>query len=270
MRKRPSVRCEEIDYEIHGNDLQVVEIELDPTETVIAEAGAMNWMDADIQFETKMGDGSKPDQGFLGRVVSLGSRALTGESLFMTHFRNHGRQKAKVAFGAPYPGHIIPIDMAQVGEELICQKDAFLCAALGTELSIAFNRKLGSGFFGGEGFILQRLRGDGKAFVHAGGTVIRRELRGELIRVDTGCLVAFTPGIDYDIEMTRGLKSMFFGGEGMFLATLRGSGTVWLQSLPFSRLADRILENAPSAGGKRTGEGSVLGGLGDLLDGDNR
>ncbi len=195
---------------------------------------------------------------------------LTGESLFMTHFRNAGRNKARVAFGAPYPGHIIAVDMAAIGEELICQKDAFLCAALGTQLSIAFTRRLGTGFFGGEGFILQRLRGDGMAFVHAGGTVIKRELRGQMLRVDTGCLVAFSPGISYDIEMTRGLKSMFFGGEGMFLATLQGTGTVYLQSLPFSRLADRILANAPAAGGKRTGEGSLLGGLGDLLNGDNR
>ncbi|MBD03547.1 MAG: TIGR00266 family protein [Gemmatimonadetes bacterium] len=263
------MRCEEIDYTIHGNDLQVVEVELDPGETVIAEAGAMNWMDDHIEFEAKMGDGSKPDGGFMGKLLDVGKRAITGESLFMTHFRNQGRGKAQVAFGAPFPGHIIPVDMSTIGEELICQKDAFLCAALGTELSIAFNRKLGTGFFGGEGFILQRLRGDGMAFVHAGGTVVKRELRNELIRVDTGCLVAFSPGINYDIEMTRGLKSMFFGGEGMFLATLRGTGTVYLQSLPFSRLADRILEHAPAAGGKRQGEGSVLGGLGDLLDGDN-
>ena len=263
------MRCEEIDYTIHGNDLQVVEVELDPGETVIAEAGAMNWMDDHIEFEAKMGDGSKPDGGFMGKLLDVGKRAITGESLFMTHFRNQGRDKAQVAFGAPFPGHIIPVDMSTIGEKLICQKDAFLCAALGTELSIAFNRKLGTGFFGGEGFILQRLRGDGMAFVHAGGTVVKRELRNELIRVDTGCLVAFSPGINYDIEMTRGLKSMFFGGEGMFLATLRGAGTVYLQSLPFSRLADRILEHAPAAGGKRQGEGSVLGGLGDLLDGDN-
>ncbi|MEC9378739.1 MAG: TIGR00266 family protein [Candidatus Latescibacterota bacterium] len=263
------MRCEEIDYTIHGNDLQVVEVELDPGETVIAEAGAMNWMDDHIEFEAKMGDGSKPDGGFMGKLLDVGKRAITGESLFMTHFRNQGRGKAQVAFGAPFPGHIIPVDMSTIGEELICQKDAFLCAALGTELSIAFNRKLGTGFFGGEGFILQRLRGDGMAFLHAGGTVVKRELRNELIRVDTGCLVAFSPGINYDIEMTRGLKSMFFGGEGMFLATLRGTGTVYLQSLPFSRLADRILEHAPAAGGKRQGEGSVLGGLGDLLDGDN-
>ncbi len=263
------MRCEEIDYTIHGNDLQVVEVELDPGETVIAEAGAMNWMDDHIEFEAKMGDGSKPDSGLMGKLLDVGKRAITGESLFMTHFRNQGRDKAQVAFGAPYPGHIIPVDMSTIGDELICQKDAFLCAALGTELSIAFNRKLGTGFFGGEGFILQRLRGDGMAFLHAGGTVVKRELRNELIRVDTGCLVAFSPGINYDIEMTRGLKSMFFGGEGMFLATLRGTGTVYLQSLPFSRLADRILEHAPAAGGKRQGEGSVLGGLGDLLDGDN-
>jgi uncharacterized protein (TIGR00266 family) len=262
------MRCQEIDYQIHGNDLQVVEIELDPGETVIAEAGAMNWMEDHISFEAKMGDGSKTDEGFMGKLLNVGKRALTGESLFMTHFRNEGRDKKRVAFAAPYPGHIIAVDMAQAGEELICQKDAFLCAALGTELSIAFNRKLGSGFFGGEGFILQRLRGDGMAFVHAGGTVVKKELNNELIRVDTGCLVAFTPGIDYDIEMARGLKSMFFGGEGLFLATLQGTGTVYLQSLPFSRLADRILENMPAAGGNQQGEGSVLGGLGRMIDGD--
>ena len=232
------MRCEEIDYEIFGNDMQVVEVELDPGETVIAEAGAMNWMDEHISFESKMG---------------AGKRVITGESLFMTHFSNDGRDKERVAFAAPYPGSIIPIDMAQIGEELICQKDAFLCAALGTELSIAFNRKLGAGFFGGEGFILQCLRGDGMAFVHAGGAVIKKELNNEMLRVDTGCLVAFSPGIDYDIEMTKGLKSMFFGGEGFFLATLQGTGTVYLQSLPFSRLADRILEHAPAASGSSEG-----------------
>ena len=263
------MRCEEIDYQIHGNDLQVVEVELDPGETVIAEAGAMNWMEDRIEFETKMGDGSQAEEGIMGKLWSAGQRALTGESLFMTHFRNAGRNRARVAFAAPYPGHILPIDMAAAGGELICQKDAFLCAALGTELSIAFNRRLGTGFFGGEGFILQRLRGDGMAFVHAGGSVVERRLRNETLRVDTGCLVAFTPGIDYDIEMTRGLKSMFFGGEGLFLATLRGTGTVYLQSLPFSRLADRILENAPAAGGEQTGEGSVLGRVGGFLDRGN-
>ena len=262
------MRCQEIDYQIYGNDLQVVEVELDPGETVIAEAGAMNWMEDHISFESKMGDGSKADEGLMGKLLNVGKRALTGESIFMTHFHNEGRDKRRVAFAAPYPGHIIPVDMGQIGEELICQKDAFLCAALGTELSIAFNRRLGSGFFGGEGFILQRLRGDGMAFVHAGGTVVKKELNNEQIRVDTGCLVGFTPGIDYDIEMTRGLKSMFFGGEGLFLATLQGTGTVYLQCLPFARLADRILENMPSAGGKQQGEGSALGRLGRMIDGD--
>jgi uncharacterized protein (TIGR00266 family) len=263
------MRCEEIDYEIFGNDMQVVEVELDPGETVIAEAGAMNWMDEHISFESKMGDGSQANQGLMGKLFGAGKRVITGESLFMTHFSNDGRDKERVAFAAPYPGSIIPIDMAQIGEELICQKDAFLCAALGTELSIAFNRKLGAGFFGGEGFILQCLRGDGMAFVHAGGAVIKKELNNEMLRVDTGCLVAFSPGIDYDIEMTKGLKSMFFGGEGFFLATLQGTGTVYLQSLPFSRLADRILEHAPAASGSSEG-GAVLGGLGNLFGGDDR
>ena len=263
------MQSHEVDYEIFGNDMQVVEVELDPSEAVIAEAGAMNWMEEDITFEAKMGDGSNTDEGFMGKLFSAGKRAITGESLFMTHFTNEGRDKRRVAFAAPYPGSIIPIDLSQIDNELICQKDAFLCAALGTELSIAFNRKLGAGFFGGEGFILQRLRGDGMAFVHAGGAVIKKELHGETLRVDTGCLVAFSPGIDYDIEMTKGLKSMFFGGEGLFLATLQGTGTLYLQSLPFSRLADRILEHAPAAGGSSKGEGSVLGGLGDMLDGDN-
>ena len=263
------MRCQEIDYQIFGNDMQVVEVELDPGETVIAEAGAMNWMEQHIAFESKMGDGSQADEGFMGKLFSAGKRAITGESLFMTHFTNDGRDKERVAFAAPYPGSIIPIDMAQIEDELICQKDSFLCAALGTELSIAFNRKLGAGFFGGEGFILQRLRGDGMAFVHAGGAVIKKQLNNEMLRVDTGCLVAFSPGIDYDIEMTKGLKSMFFGGEGLFLATLQGTGTVYLQSLPFSRLADRILEHAPAAEGSSKGEGSVLGGLGNMLDGDD-
>jgi uncharacterized protein (TIGR00266 family) len=262
------MRCHEVEYEVIGDDLQLVEIELDPGETVIAEAGAMTYMEDGIEFESKMGDGSEPDQGFFGRLFGAGKRALTGESLFMTHFSNRGPKKARVAFAAPYPGKIIALDMAKVGEELICQKDSFLCAALGTRVSIAFSKKIGAGLFGGEGFILQRLQGDGMAFVHAGGTVIQKQLRGERLRLDTGCLVGFTPGIDYDIERAGGLKSMLFGGEGLFLATLQGTGTVWLQSLPFSRLADRILANAPSAGGARTGEGSILGGLGGLIDGD--
>lgn len=264
---RPS-RCHEVDYDIHGDDMQIVEVELDPSEVVIAEAGAMNYMDEGISFEAKMGDGSQPEQGFFGKVLSAGKRALTGESIFITHFTNNGVGKQRVSFAAPYPGKIIPVDMLEVGEELICQKDAFLCAALGTEVSITFNKRFGAGLFGGEGFILQRLVGDGMAFLHAGGTVIRKDLQGETLRVDTGCIVGFTSGIDYDIQQAGNLKSMIFGGEGLFLATLRGQGTVWLQSLPFSRLADRILQNAPSAGGKSTGEGSVLGGIGRLLDGD--
>lgn len=264
------MRCHNVDFTIFGDDMQVVEVELDPREAVIAEAGAMNWMDPGINFEAKMGDGSSVDDGFMKKLFSVAQRALTGESLFMTHFTNMGSGKKRVAFAAPFPGKIIPVNMAEVGGELICQKDAFLCAALGTQLSIAFSRKLGAGFFGGEGFILQRLRGDGMAFIHAGGTVVKKQLNNETILVDTGCIVAFSPGIDYDIQRAGGLKSMFFGGEGMFLATLKGTGTVYLQSLPFSRLADRIIRSAPSMGGSRKGEGSVLGGLGALLDGDNR
>lgn len=262
------MKCHEVDYEIFGDDMQTVEVELDPGETVIAEAGAMNWMEDGISFEAKMGDGSQPDQGFMGKLFSAGKRAITGESMFITHFTNQARGKKRVAFSAPYPGKIIPLDMAAMGGELICQKDAFLCAALGTRLSIAFSKKLGTGFFGGEGFILQRLQGDGMAFIHAGGTIVKKELHNEIIRVDTGCIVGFSPGIDYDIERAGNLKSMFFGGEGLFLATLSGQGTVFLQSLPFSRLADRIIAHAPSVGGSSKGEGSVLGGLGRMLDGD--
>ena len=259
----------EVDYEIFGDDMQIVEVELDPGETVIAEAGAMNYMEEGISFEAFMGDGSKPNQGMMDTLLSVGKRALTGESIFMTHFTNQGKGKKRVSFAAPYPGKIIPIDLGQNGGELICQKDAFLCAAKGTSIGIALQKRLGTGFFGGEGFILQRLKGDGKVFVHAGGTVITKELKGETLRVDTGCLVAFQPGINYDIQMAGNLKSMFFGGEGVFLATLSGHGKVMLQSLPFSRLADRIIKHAPSQGGKSKGEGSVLGGLGNILMGDN-
>ncbi len=262
------MRSHEVDYEIIGDDIQIVEIELDPGETVIAEAGAMNYMDDGITFEAKMGDGSQPESGFFGKIMNAGQRVLTGESIFLTHFTNQGSAKRRVAFAAPYPGKIIPIDMTKVNGELLCQKDAFLCAALGTEIGIAFNKRLGTGFFGGEGFIMQRLKGDGRAFVHAGGTVIKKKLNNETLRVDTGCLVAFTTGIDYDIQRAGSLKSMFFGGEGLFLATLRGTGVVLLQSLPFSRMADRILQHAPSAGGTQKGEGSVLGGIGRLLDGN--
>ena len=255
--------CHEVDYEIFGDDMQIVEVELDPNETVIAEAGAMNYMEDGIEFETRMGDGSSANSGVLDSILNIGKRVLTGESIFMTHFSNEGTGKKQVAFAAPYPGKIIAVDMAEIGGELTCQKDAFLCAAYGTNLDIAFHRRLGAGFFGGEGFILQRLRGDGKAFIHVGGTVIKRELRNEKLRVDTGCIAAFTPGIDYDIERAGGLKSMVFGGEGLFLATLQGTGTVYLQSLPFSRLANRVIQAVAPGGSK--GEGSVLGGLGDVF-----
>ncbi|MFC1488796.1 TIGR00266 family protein [Thermodesulfobacteriota bacterium] len=262
------MQCHEVDYKVFGNDIQIVEVELDPGETVIAEAGAMNYMSDGVTFEAKMGDGSKPDGGILGKLLNVGKRVLTGESIFLTHFTNAGFKKANVAFAAPYPGKIIPIDMSKTRGELFCQKDAFLCAAHGTEVGIAFTKRLGTGFFGGEGFILQRLSGDGMAFIHAGGTVISKKLNNETIRVDTGCLAAFTSGIEYDIERAGNLKSMFFGGEGIFLATLSGKGTVLLQSLPFSRLADRILQNVPSSSVSSKGEGSLLGGLGGLLDGD--
>jgi uncharacterized protein (TIGR00266 family) len=256
----------EIDYKILGDDLQIIEIELDPNETVIAEAGAMNYMQPAITFETKMGDGSNPSGGIMNSLMSIGKRALTGESLFMTHFTNKGSNvKQTVAFAAPYPGKIIPMDLAELGGEIICEKGAFLCAAFGTKLDITFRKKIGVGLFGGEGFILQKVQGKGKAFLHAGGTVIKKELNNETLLVDTGCLVAMTKTISYDIQKAGNLKSMFFGGEGVFFAKLSGTGTVWLQSLPFSRLADRIVSNLPAMGGK--GEGSVLGGLGRMLDG---
>ncbi len=248
--------------------MQIVAIELDPKETVIAEAGAMNWMEDGITFESRTGDGSRPDQGMFDKLLDMGKRAITGESLFITHFTNQGSGKKEVAFAAPYPGKIIPLDLNIIGGEIVCQKDAFLCAAYGTRLDIAFSKRFGAGLFGGEGFILQRLTGDGKVFLHAGGTIVKKELRGEILRVDTGCIVAFSPTIDYDIQRAGNLRSMFFGGEGLFLATLQGHGTVYLQSLPFSRLADRIIQHAPRMGGSAKGEGSVLGGLGRLLDGD--
>ncbi|MBE2198217.1 MAG: TIGR00266 family protein [Anaerolinea sp.] len=262
------MKSHEVDYQVFGDDLQFVEIELDPGETVIAEAGAMMYMEDGIGFETKMGDGSKPEQGFLGKLGSVAKRAVTGESIFMTHFTNNVSQEKKhVAFGAPYPGKIIAIDLDEANGELICQKDAFLCAALGTEVSVAFNKKIGAGLFGGEGFILQRLRGDGNVFIHAGGTIIEKRLYGEKLMVDTGCIVAFESGINYDIQRAGNLKSMVFGGEGLFLATLQGTGRIWLQSLPFSRLADRILQNARPTGGRSSDEGSVLKGAMNLLQG---
>ena len=256
----------EIDYKIFGDDLQFVEIELDPGETVIAEDGTMMYMEDGIGFEAKMGDGSRPQAGFLDKLVGVGKRVITGESLFITHFTNSAPEGRKhVAFGAPYPGTIISIDLDDANGELICQKDSFLCAALGTEVSIAFNKKLGAGLFGGEGFILQRLRGDGMVFIHAGGTIVEKHLNNERLIVDTGCIVAFESTIGYDIQQAGNLKSMLFGGEGLFLATLQGVGRIWLQSLPFSRLADRILEFAPAAGGKDMGEGSVIRWVTDFL-----
>lgn len=251
------MRSHEIDYEIKGESIQIVEIELDPRETVVAEAGAMLYMEDGIAFETKMGDGSEPNQGFLGKLVSAGTRVLTGESLFMTHFTNHGAGKKKVAFSAPYPGTVIPIDLQQSpNQELIVQKDGFLCAALGTKVSITLNKRLGSGLIGGEGFILQKLQGDGMAFVHAGGTVIEKQLNNETLRIDTGCVVAFEPTLDFDIQSAGGLKSMVFGGEGMFLATIRGTGKVWLQSMPIRKLIQAIAPYGKNASKEAS---SILG-----------
>lgn len=255
-----------IDYTIHGDDLQFVEIELDPGETVIGEAGSMMYLKQGIEFETKMGDGAEPDKGMWGKLKDAGKRVLTNESIFLTHFTHTGEGKSHAAFGSEFPGKIIPFDLAAHGGEIIAQKDAFLCAALGTKIDLAFQRKLGAGFFGGEGFILQRLSGDGMCFLSVGGSVIEHDLQNETLRVDTGCLVAMEPTLEYSIERAGNLKSMVFGGEGLFLATLSGTGKVWLQSLPFSRLADRILANAPSAGGSSSGEGSLLGGLADAFE----
>lgn len=260
----------EVDYKIHGDDMQFVEVELDPQEAVVAEAGGMMYMDDGIGMETIFGDGSQQNAGFMGALLGAGKRLITGESLFMTVFMNQGAGKKKVAFGAPYPGKIIPVHLADLGGELITQKDSFLCAAKGVSISIAFQKRLGVGLFGGEGFIMQRLTGDGWAFIHAGGTLLERTLApGETLRVDTGCIVGFQPSVDYDIQLVGGIKTALFGGEGLFFATLRGPGKIWLQSLPFSRLAGRIVAAAPQTGRGGKGEGSLLGGLGRVLDGDN-
>ncbi len=260
----------EIDFKIYGDDMQFVEIELDPMEAAVAEAGGMMFMEDGIQMETIFGDGSNQNSGFLGTLLGAGKRLITGESLFMTVFQNRGSGKKKVAFGAPYPGKIIAVHLTDVGGELLAQKDSFLCAAKGVALGIAFTKRFGAGLFGGEGFILQRLQGDGLAFIHAGGTLYERTLApGETLRVDTGCIVAFQPSVDYDIQMVGGIKSALFGGEGLFFATLRGPGKIWLQSLPLSRLAGRIVAAAPKTGRGGREEGSVLGGLGRMLDGDN-
>lgn len=247
------MQSHEVDYKIIGHDIQLVEIELDPQETVIAEAGAMMYMEEGIAFETKMGDGSNPSQGFMGKLLQAGARVLTGESLFLTHFTNHGFGKKHVAFSAPYPGTIEPIELNQMGGRIIVQKDAFLCAALGTKVSITLNKRIGAGFFGGEGFILQKLEGDGRAFVHAGGTIVERQLNGETLSVDTGCIVAFEDSIDYDIKQAGGLKSMVFGREGMFLATLQGTGKVWLQSMPISKLIQAIAPMGKNVGKESSG-----------------
>lgn len=261
----------EIDYHIYGEEMQYVEIELDPQEAVVAEAGTFMMMDSGIAMDTIFGDGSNQTQGVMGKLFSAGKRLLTGESLFMTAFLNQERGKRKVSFASPYPGKIVPIDLTQYRGKFICQKDAFLCAAKGVSVGIEFSRKLGRGLFGGEGFIMQKLEGDGMAFVHAGGTLARKELMpGEVLKVDTGCIVGFTQDVDYNIEFIGGIKNSIFGGEGLFFATLRGPGVVYIQSLPFSRLAGRVLQAAPQGGGKDKGEGSLLGGLGNLIDGDNR
>lgn len=265
----PQRRSDEIDFVINGDDMQFVEIILDPGETVIAEAGVFMYMTDGIQLETKFTDGSQPQQGLMGQLLNAGKRVLTGESLFITHFSNRGSGRHTAAFAAPYPGKIIPVDLKEHGGQLICQKDAFLCAAFGTSIGIAFTKRLGAGFFGGEGFILQKLEGDGLTFVHACGTIVKKDLAaGETLRVDTGCLVAMESGVSYDIQYVGSIKTAIFGGEGLFYATLQGPGKVYLQSLPFSRLADRIYTHAPKAGGSRAEEGSILGGLGNLLGGD--
>jgi len=255
----------EIDYRIFGEEMQYVEVELDPQETTIAEAGSFMMMDDGIEMRTIFGDGSQQQSGLMGKLFSAGKRLLTGESLFMTAYTNIGSGKKRVSFASPYPGKIIPLDLSKLGGKIICQKDSFLCAAKGVSIGIEFQKKLGTGLFGGEGFIMQKLEGDGLSFVHAGGHVLERDLRpGEMLKVDTGCIVAFTHGVNYDIQFVGGVKNTLFGGEGVFFATLRGPGRAWIQTLPISRLAGRILQYATTA---RKEEGSILGGLGNLIDG---
>ncbi len=265
------MNAHEIEYEIFGEEMQFVEIELDPQEGVVAESGSFMMMDDRIKMTTIFGDGSKQEKGLLGKIFSAGKRILTGESLFMTVYTNEGTGKRKASFASPYPGKIIPIDLTEFGGKFICQKDAFLCAAKGVSIGIEFSKKLGRGLFGGEGFIMQKMEGDGMSFIHAGGTMAKKELRsGEVLKVDTGCIVGFTKDVKYDVEFVGGIKNTIFGGEGLFFAKLEGPGTVYIQSLPFSRLAGRVLAMAPRGGGGKRGEGSILGGIGDILDGDNR
>jgi len=260
----------EIGYEILGDDMQFVKVELDPGEAVVCEAGAMMYLEEGITMQAIFGDGSNLQASLMDKLLSAGKRVLTGESMFMAVLQNTAQVKRKAAFAAPYPGKIVPMNLKELGGQLLAQKDSFLCAAKGVSLGIAFQKRLGAGFFGGEGFIMERLNGDGWCFLNAGGTIKERMLApGEIIRVDTGCIVGFTPQVDYDIERVGGVKSMLFGGEGLFFATLRGPGKVWLQSLPLSRMAMRIYAAAPQGGGKQREEGSILGGLGRILDGDN-
>lgn len=265
------MNAHEIDYRIFGEEMQYVEIELDPQEGVVAESGSFMMMDSEVKMNTIFGDGSNQEKGLLGKIFSAGKRILTGESLFMTVFTNDGKGKKQVSFASPYPGKIIPIDLTEFKGKFICQKDAFLCAAKGVSIGIEFSKRLGRGLFGGEGFIMEKLEGDGMAFVHAGGTMAKKVLQaGEVLKVDTGCIVGFTQDIDYDIEFVGGIKNTIFGGEGLFFAKLQGPGTVYIQSLPFSRLAGRVLAMAPQTGKGGKGEGSILGGIGDILDGDNK
>ncbi len=260
-------RSDEVDYQIHGEDIQFVEIELDPGESAVAEAGAMMFKDADIGMTTIFGDGSAQEGGLFDKLVGAGKRVITGESLFTTVFTHEGLGKARVAFAAPFPGRILALKLSDFGGRLICQKDSFLAAAKGVSIGIHFQRKILTGLFGGEGFIMQKLEGDGWVFVHMGGVLVARDLApGEVLHVDTGCLAALTDSVDYDIVQAGGIKTMLFGGEGAFFARLTGPGRVWLQSLPFSRLAGRMLAAAPKGGNQRQGEGSILGGLGDLID----
>ncbi len=265
-----SGRADEIDFEVFGTEMQFVEVELDPGESVVAEAGAMMYKDNQIHMETIFGDGSRgaTTGSFMDKLLGAGKRLLTGESLFMTVFTHRGQGKARAAFAAPYPGNIIPVSLRELGGTIICQKDSFLCAAKGVSIGIFFQKKILTGLFGGEGFIMQKLEGDGMVFMHAGGTVVERRLEpGEVLHVDTGCVVALEPTVEFDIRQAGGIKTALFGGEGLFFARLAGPGRLWLQSLPFSRLAGRMLQAAPQRGGS-TGEGSILGGIGNLLDGD--
>ncbi|MGL5380258.1 TIGR00266 family protein [Clostridium sp.] len=258
----------DIEYKLYGDDMQFVEIDLDPKESVIAEAGAMMMMDTNISMETILGDGRhKDNSSFLGKLGHAAKRVVTGESLFLTSFTNNGFAKEKVAFASPYPGKIIPIDLSYYGNKIICQKDSFLCAARGVSIGIDFKGKLGTGFFGGEGFILQKLEGDGLCFIHAGGTIIKKELSStQTLKIDTGCLVAMTKDVKYDIQFVGGVKNALFGGEGLFFATLKGPGEVWIQSLPFSRLASRVFAAAPQYGNASKDEGSILGSLGNIFE----